>query len=113
VTGATNNGIYLQNATATISDSIVRYSDNGIFLFGASFVTQVLIERSKMISNNIGLYVQGGFTATATARISDCVITGNTTGATTVTGGQIITFRNNAWAGNTTDGVTPFSISLK
>jgi hypothetical protein len=41
------------------------------------------------------------------------VITGNTTGVSTVNGGQIITFRNNAWAGNTTDGVTPFSVSLK
>jgi hypothetical protein len=28
-------------------------------------------------------------------------------------GGQIISFRTNMLAGNTTDGATPFSISLK
>ena len=65
-----------------------------------------------MISNAIGLVVNNNGAA-ATARISDCVITGNTTGVSTVNGGQIITFRNNAWAGNTTDGATPFSVSLK
>jgi hypothetical protein len=112
VTGATSDGIRVQNATATISDSIVRYSYNGISLFGAGATTQALIEHSKMISNNIGLFVQN-VGAAATARISDCVITANTTGVSTTAGGQIITFRNNAWAGNTTDGATPFSVSLK
>jgi Right handed beta helix region len=112
VTGATNNGIIVQNATATISDSIVRYSNYGISLFSPSAVTQVLIERSKMISNNIGLSAQnGGFAATA--RISDSVITDNNLGVSTSNGGQIITFRNNAWAGNIGDGTTPFSLSLK
>jgi Right handed beta helix region len=112
VTGATSTGIYLQDATATISDSIIRYSNTGIFVYGASFVTQALIERSQMISNAFGLGVQSSGGA-ATARISDCVITGNNLGVSTLGGGQIITFRNNAWAGNTTDGTTPFSVSLK
>jgi Right handed beta helix region len=112
VTGATFIGIDVENATATISDSIIRYSNYAIYLVGANAVTEALIERSQMISNAIGLRVQNGFYA-ATARISDCVIAGNTTGVSTLTGGQIITFRNNTWAGNTTDGTTPFSVSLK
>jgi Right handed beta helix region len=112
VTGATSYGIYFQNATATISDSIIRYSDIGIALYGASAVTQALIERSKMISNSTGLVVGNG-SAAATARISDCAITGNTTGISTTGGGQIVTFRNNTWAANATDGTTPFSVSLK
>jgi hypothetical protein len=111
VTGATV-GIEVNNATATINDSIIRYSGEGIQLIGVSAVTQALIERSKMISNTYGLFVQNqGFAATA--RISDCVITGNTTGVSTYGGGQIISFRNNTWAGNTADGTTPFSVSLK
>jgi hypothetical protein len=111
VTGATNSGILVESATATISDSTVRYSTIGILVEGLFSVTQALIERSKMISNTTGLEVDNaGFAATA--RISDCVITGNTTGLSTA-GGQVITFRNNTWAGNTTDGTTPFSISLK
>jgi hypothetical protein len=112
VTGAANSGIIVENTTATISDSIIRYSTTGINVTGVSAVTQALIERSKMISNATGLQVTNSG-ATATARISDCVITDNTTGVSTITGGQIISFRNNTWAGNTTDGATPFSISLK
>jgi hypothetical protein len=112
VTGAIF-GISVEDATATISDSIGRYSSGaGISVIGAAAVTQVLIERSQMISNTYGLSVQDqGFAATA--RISDCVITGNTIGSSTFGGGQIISFRNNTWAGNTTDGSTPISISQK
>jgi hypothetical protein len=111
VTGA-GVGIYVGDATATISDSLIRYSSVGIQLTGTSAVTQALIERSKIISNTTGLEVVNSGLAT-TARISDCVITGNTNGVATSNGGQIITFRNNTWAGNTTDGTTPFSLSLK
>jgi nitrous oxidase accessory protein NosD len=104
--------IYVHDSTATITDSIISFSPNaGIFVTGDT-ATQVLIERSKMISNSTGLLVESEGTA-ATTRISDCVITGNTTGVSTFGGGQIITFRNNTWAGNTTDGATPFSISLE
>jgi hypothetical protein len=107
-------GILIQDATATITDSVTRYSSNvGIFVVGVSAVTQALIERSRIISStNVGL-VSNNEGAAATTRISDCVITGNTTGVSTFGGGQIITFRNNTWAGNTTDGTTPFSISQK
>jgi Right handed beta helix region len=112
VTGATNTGIIVVDATVTISDSIVRYSNIGVFLQGFTAVTQALIERSKMISNTTGLEVVNSGFAT-TARISDSVITGNTTGVLTIGGGQILTFRNNTWAGNTTDGTTLFSVSLK
>jgi Right handed beta helix region len=110
VSGATT-GILAQDVTATISDSLVRYSNNAIVVSGATVATQVLIERSKMISNTTGLTVQNAGAA-ATARISDCVITNNTTGVS-IAGGQLITFRNNTWAGNGTDGSAPFSISLK
>jgi Right handed beta helix region len=111
VTGA-NTGIFVLDATATISDSIIRYSTIGIQLTGAFAATQTLIERSKMISNTTGLQLSNEGVA-PTARISDCVITGNTTGVSTVNGGQIISFRNNTWAANITDGTTPFSLSLK
>jgi hypothetical protein len=57
--------------------------------------------------------VNNGGGAGATARVSDTVITGNGTGIYASNGGQIITLRTNMLAGNTTDGSTPFSISLK
>jgi len=105
-------GIYVSDAIANISDSIVVGSTFGIYARGASLVTQALIERSRMFNNGTGLAAENAGAA-STARISDCVITGNTTGVSTVTGGQIISFRNNSWAGNGADGTTPFSVSLK
>jgi hypothetical protein len=112
VTGGIYYGVYLQDIPATIVDSVVRNSGLGIGVVGQTSVTQALIEHSRMISNSTGLQVINNGAA-ATARISDSVITGNFTGVSTSMGGQIITFRNNTWAGNTADGSTPFSISLK
>jgi hypothetical protein len=111
VTGA-QYGLVVEDATAVISDSVVRNSMTGTVVLGVSAVTRALIQRSRMLSNTNGLNVNNtGFAATAW--ISDCVISGNTTGTTTVGGGQIITLRNNTWLGNSTDGSTPFSISLR
>lgn len=114
VTGATD-GIDVFDATVTISDSSFRYSTYAIHVTASGATSQALIERTKMISNSVGLWVENAGAA-ATARISECVITSNTTGTLTTGttgGGQIITFRNNTWAGNGTDGSTPFSASLK
>jgi hypothetical protein len=49
----------------------------------------------------------------ATARISDCVITGNNTAISAESGGQIISFGTNMLAGNVTDGAITGSIPLK
>jgi Periplasmic copper-binding protein (NosD) len=109
-------GIYVSGGTATITDSLVRGSFYGIFAEGTTAAAQVLIQGSKLISNGTGLLVENNGSA-ATARISGNVIAGNTTGISTSGGtslpGQIITFRDNAWAGNGADGTTPFSVSLK
>ena len=110
--GAGSEGLLIHDATVTISDSIFQNSAAGIAVAGVSAAAQALIERTKFRSNTTGLQVINAGHA-ALARISDCVITANATGVETFGGGQIITFRNNTWAGNSTDGSTPFSISLK
>ena len=75
--------------------------------------TQALIERTQIVSNTVvGLLVQSTGAAAA-ARISERLITGNVFGIGTSGGGQIITFRNNTWAGNGIDGATLNSISLR
>jgi hypothetical protein len=113
VTGAGTSGIYVTDAAATISDSVLRNSNTGIYIQGYTVVPRVLIERSKMVTNILGLGVFNFGTAAPIAWISDCVITGNTTGTETYAGGQIITLRNNTWTDNTTDGSTLFSTSLR
>jgi hypothetical protein len=113
VSGASRTRIGLKNATFIVSDSVVRNSNYGIAVYGAGIVTQAVIERSQIISNaGTGLFVQNNG-STATVRISDCLISGNLMGTDTSLGGQIITLRNNTWTDNTTDGSTPFSVSLK
>jgi hypothetical protein len=110
VTGAQSAGIYVAGATAAISDYTVRYSNYWTYVTGAS---TVMIEHSRMTQNNTGLLGDGSSGA-VTVRLSECVIMGNFgTGVLAQSGAQVITFRNNTWAGNSPDGSTPLSVSLK
>jgi hypothetical protein len=115
VAGATSAGILVQGASASIRDSVARGTTGaGILVQGdGTHGGLVLIERSELSFNQTGLSVDNTAGGTAMARISDSVITGNTTGMSTTAGGQIVTFRTNILIGNATDGSTPFSISLK
>jgi hypothetical protein len=113
VSNGSSTGVVLKNGTFIVSDSVVRNSGYGIAVYGAGVATQAMIKGSQIIANaGTGLFVQNNGSV-ATVRISDCLISGNTMGTDTSLGGQIITFRNNTWAGNITDGTTPFSVSLK
>jgi len=98
---------YLQFAgTATIRDSLFEGGLEGLNLGGSGG----LIERSEISGNSsFGLVVANA----AVLRLADSVITGNGTGILPTAGGQIISYRTNMLAGNTTDGATPFSVSLK
>jgi hypothetical protein len=117
VTGATGTGILIEGASASIRDSVIRGTTGpGIWVLSAPTLlpAAALIDRTELSFNTTGLQSDNGPGGPgATARISDSVITGNGTGISAVNGGQIITFRTNMLAGNTTDGSTPFSISLK
>jgi hypothetical protein len=98
-------GIWVTGGSASLRDSVVTGWQVGFQSNDSPL--PVIIERSEISFNGTGVRVQ-----TAVICISDSVITGNTTGIQT-SGGQIITFRSNMLAGNTADGSTPFSISLK
>ena len=95
----------------------MRGGVNGIYVQSAIGIPAVaLVERCELSYNTTAGLVadnSSGGVATATVRISDSVITGNLTGISTIAGGQIISFRTNMLIGNTTDGATPFSLSLK
>jgi hypothetical protein len=114
VTNASNVGIFLEGASGSLRDSVVRGGNIGIGVTGlAGHAADALVERCELSYNATGLIANNSGGAGATARVSDTVITGNGTGILAVSGGQIISFRTNMLAGNTTDGATPFSISLK
>jgi hypothetical protein len=104
-----NFGIYAQGTSVSLRDSIVRQAAaDGVDIFRS----QALIERCEFSNNATGLVVDAS-SGGSVARISDSVITQNGTGVSAVSGGQIISFRTNMLAGNTTDGAIPFSVSLK
>jgi hypothetical protein len=106
--GASNQGLRIGSGTVTVRDS--NFSQNFIGIETDSNISgsSIFIDRTILSQNLTGLSVTAGV-----ARISGMTITSNNTGITASGGAQIITFRNNALAGNNTDGSTPFSVSLK
>jgi hypothetical protein len=99
-------GIYMiAGGSASMRDSVITGWQFGLYVLSAG--CSVVIERSEFSFNGTAVQASG------TVRTSDSVITGNTLGILAINGGQIVSFRNNLLAGNTTDGATPFSVSLK
>jgi hypothetical protein len=115
VSGAFSFGVFVGGGSLALRDSAVTHSDYGVWVAsdGAGHGGTALIERSEISFNGTQGLRAEGLNGGALVRLSDSVITGNGTGIFTADGGQIITFRTNMLAGNTTDGSTPFSISLK
>jgi hypothetical protein len=94
---------------AVIRDSSFRNSFVGIDFSSSLTSPNVIIEDSE-ISNNLlwGLQAVGG-----TARLSNSTIAGNGQGINVAGGATVISFRNNTFAGNISDGPTLLSTSLK
>jgi hypothetical protein len=88
-------GIGLQFARATVTSTVVAHGV-GIRVEGGGNLT---LESSVLRGNGVGLYVTGGI-----ARISNSVVTQNTTGIE-IDDGTVLTRRNNTVSGNGTDVV--------
>jgi hypothetical protein len=103
--------INVGGGSVTIRDSLIQHCQYGLYMEGNP--ATVLMERSEVsYAPYVGIFVDGTI-GSAVLRYSDCVVTQTGQGLYMQNGGQIITFRTNMLAGNTTDGSTPFSISLK
>jgi hypothetical protein len=114
VMNAGSVGIFLLGASGSLRDSVIRGGNTGLAVESAIGQAAVaLVERCELSYNVVGLFADNTHGAGGTARVSDTVITGNGTGLLTNSGGQIVSFRTNMLAGNTIDGSTPFSLSLK
>lgn len=108
---ASQIGIDAIEAGVTVRNSSFRgagFSTTGINLFAASSSPVSTLDSSQVTNNAPGISVHGG-----TLRLFNNVISGNTTGITTSGGGTVISFRNNAFSGNGTDGSPLLSTSLK
>jgi hypothetical protein len=115
----------LENVSVDASQSGLSAIDVSVTIRNSSFVGPVAggfgvalaaqntspvstIESTQIANQATGLIVQGEI-----VRLSNCVITGNTTGVNSLSGGTIISYRNNTFAGNGTDGPISLSTSLK
>lgn len=90
------------NSRATVSDSTA--SANTTFGFHAVTSTtsaSIILERVVISNNTTGVAAES--TANASVRISNTLVTSNSTGLLSMNGGQIISFGNNRVAGNGTN----------
>jgi hypothetical protein len=104
----------LVQGNVTVRDSTFRNCNIGVDSNAVS-ATNSLIEHSQIVNNVTGLYVL----TPNTMRMSDSVVANNTVGVLLTNGnsanplGTFISYRNNVFASNGTDGAISLSTSLK
>lgn len=131
IDGFTQNGITIESAAAKVSikNTIIRNAqgncvnadgtDATVLIADSSFEgcaagvsatkANVTVIHSVVAFNEVG--IQSG--AGATVRLSNVTVTNNACGLNAVSGGSIISFKNNAIGGNTKDGAPTTSVSLQ
>lgn len=104
----TNHGVSLQTGAGQVFDAAldnVMLSNNdsdGLHVAGSSIT--VALSSSTVVGNITGVYVQGG-SGTATARLTNNVISRNATGVQTGANGSVLSPLSNTIEGNGADGV--------
>jgi hypothetical protein len=103
------------SVTATVRDSVSAGNNFGIVAQeGGSGTTEVMVDRSAAVNNGTGIFAT---VAGATIRIGDSTVSGNGTGLATAPAvcpcAVIASYGTNKVNGNTDDGVTPTSVTMK
>lgn len=84
---------------------------NGVIAFSASAATQISVTDSLVANNGTnGIKSEGVF---STVRLNRVTTTGNGTGISSLSGGAIVSFGNNANDGNTVNGAPTSTIALQ
>jgi hypothetical protein len=109
VNGSGSTGAVITDGNGTISNSHFANTTTGLSLQKSLATTSPTwtIENTELINNGTGAVVGTG----ATMRISNSVVSGNTTGLEI--SGTGISFRNNTFSGNGADGAPALSTSTK
>lgn len=111
----TNHGVSLQTGAGQVLDAaldnvmVSNNDSNGVNVAGSNIT--VAMSGSTVIGNITGVFVQGGGSA-ATARLTNNVISRNTTGIQTGALGSVLSPASNTIEGNGTDG-TPAGYAPK
>lgn len=90
------------NVRFTLRDSIISdVNGTALRLDGTTGATQGLVENSSLVESTNGIFAQG---SGAVVRVSGSSVTGNGQGLQINRSAQIISFGNNVFAGNSSDG---------
>jgi hypothetical protein len=100
--------LQIQDGNVTVRNSTLRGSSGSAIQFGLpAAATNSLIENSQISNNSVGLSAPAPYTI----RVSNTAFSNNTTAIQGT--GTFISYRNNVFAGNGTDGPISLSTSLK
>ena len=100
------------NARATVSDSTASANtDVAIHATspGSPDAASIILERVTLSNNTTAVLADGS--AFASVRLSNTLITSNSTGLSSAGGGQILSFGNNSVEGNGTNGVPTSAVT--
>ncbi len=96
------------NGSATMSDSTASgnttFGVHSVVPLGGTVAAPVVLERVVVSNNTTGVQAEGS--AFASVRYSNALITSNSTGLSSVSSGQLISFVNNSVQGNGTNGAS-------
>jgi hypothetical protein len=114
MSGANAAGLRVRPSVATrvfVSNCAIAQNRNGVIVEPGPEATAAVFLDSVVVDRNGDVGIRAG--AGATIRLNDLTITNNGTGLQSVKGGRLISFGNNAVAGNTTDGFPTETIDLR
>lgn len=115
VRGSGGAGIEVKPTTSStrvfVSNCTITQNRNGVIVDPLAPATASVFLDSLVVDKNAGAGIQAG--PGATIRLNNSTVTNNFVGLQAVKGGRLISFGNNAVAGNTTDGFPTETIDLR
>jgi hypothetical protein len=103
-------GVNATDGNLTFRNSSIRGAGTGLSVIASATSPIVTVDSCDFVNNSIwGIGMIGG----GTLRLSNSVITGNGAGIHSSGNPTLISFRNNVFANNVTDGAPALSTSLK
>lgn len=109
-TDGCQSGLLVLDGNATIKNSSFNGAVTGIQFIGIELAANWLVENTEIVNNSfVGIDTAGG----GTLRLGNSVISGNLTGVRVEVGTTAISYRNNTFAANGTDGTLSLTTSLK
>jgi hypothetical protein len=94
-----------------VSDSLITGNGTGVSAIGGAGGVGIQVTRSSVVNNVTNGALSNGSAGQAFILVSNSLISGNGTGLSSVGGGNLQTYKNNAVNGNFTDGAFTSAIT--